>query len=180
MKILVTYASHYGSAKRYAEWIAETLHCEARNAKTVICGTLEAYDCIIHGGGLYAGGLNGMKMIRKNEEVLSQKHLILFSCGIADPGKPENVAHIEEGICRALPVSLRESRQFHFRGGINYPKLNWIHRCMMAMLISAMRKKEYDSLGEEHKMMLDTYGKRIDFSDRESIAPLICYVGSLK
>ena len=52
-------------------------------------------DVIIHGGGLYAGGLCGINTIVKHFDVISDKQIILFSCGLADPEDPENVAHIE-------------------------------------------------------------------------------------
>lgn len=70
-------------------------------------------------------------------------------------------------------------RQFHFRGGIDYPRLSLVHRLMMAMLCSAMRKKGYDDLRSEDRLMLDTYGKQIDFSERSTIGPLVEYVKGL-
>ena len=81
-------------------------------------------DVIIHGGGLYAGGLCGINTIVKHFDVISVKQIILFSCGLADPEDPENVAHIESGLEKVLTPEMREKvRPFHLRGGIDYSRL---------------------------------------------------------
>lgn len=177
MNCLVTYASKYGSAKRYAQWIAEALHCDILEVRQADRAALEKYDVVIHGGGLYAGGLNGLKAITKHFDVLAGKTIILFSCGLADPEDPENVAHIEAGIAKSLaPEMARQIRQFHFRGGIDYGKLGPVHKAMMAMLRQTMVKKGRENLRAEDRLMLDTYGTVVDFTNRDSIAPLVDYV----
>ena len=65
-KTIVIYTSKYGSAKQYAEWIAEALSCEAKEAKTVKRAELDDYDTIIYGGGVHAGGIEGWDSFRKN------------------------------------------------------------------------------------------------------------------
>ena len=180
MRILVTYASKYGTTKRYAQWIAEDLACDFRDSREVNAELLKSYDILIHGGGLYAGGLSGIQTIVKNYDAISNKRIILFSCGLADPEDPENVAHIEAGLEKVLTPEMREKiRQFHLRGGIDYSRLGLTHKAMMAMLRRVMLKKGYDNLRSEDQMMLDTYGGTVDFTNRESLAPLLSYVRSL-
>ena len=180
MRILVTYASKYGTTKRYAQWIAEDLACDLRDSREVNAELLKSYDIFIHGGGLYAGGLSGIQTIVKNYDAISNKRIILFSCGLADPEDPENVAHIEAGLEKVLTPEMREKiRQFHLRGGIDYSRLGLTHKAMMAMLRTVMLKKGYDNLRSEDQMMLDTYGGTVDFTNRESLAPLLSYVRSL-
>lgn len=180
MRILVTYASKYGTTKRYAQWIAEDLACDLRDSREVNAELLKSYDILIHGGGLYAGGLCGINAIVKNFEAIADKHIILFSCGLADPEDPENVAHIEAGLEKVLTPEMREKiRQFHLWGGIDYSRLGLTHKAMMAMLRTVMLKKGYDNLRSEDQMMLDTYGGTVDFTNRESLAPLLSYVRSL-
>lgn len=181
MNILVTYGSKYGHTEQYARWIAEALDCGCRPAGAVGREELKRCDVLIHGGGLYAGGILGISVLTKNFEILRDKHLVLFSCGLADPDDPENVTHIETGLARVLTPQMQANiRQFHLRGGIDYPRLGLVHRTMMAMLCAAMRKKGYDDLRSEDRLMLDTYGKRIDFSDKGTISPLVEYVKGLK
>lgn len=180
MKCLVTYASKYGSTKKYAQWIAEELACDLRDSKDVNGALLAQYDVIIHGGGLYAGGLSGIHTIAKNFDVISGKEIILFSCGLADPQDPENVAHIEAGLAKVLtPEMSGKIKQFHLRGGIHYAELGPIHKAMMAMLRKTMLQKGYDNLRPEDQLMLDTYGQVVDFTDKDTIQPLLDYVRSL-
>ena len=180
MNILVSSGSKYGTTKRYAQWIAEELACDLADSRELTPERLKPYDVIIHGGGLYAGGLCGINTIVKHFDVISGKQIILFSCGLADPEDPENVAHIESGLEKVLTPEMREKiRQFHLRGGIDYSRLGLTHKAMMAMLRRVMLKKGYDNLRSEDQMMLDTYGGTVDFTNRESLAPLLNYVRSL-
>jgi hypothetical protein len=69
---------------------------------------------------------------------------------------------------------------FHFRGGIDYSNLNVIHKGMMAMLKRMVAKKAEGEKTEEDRQMLETYGKKVDFKDRNSIEPLVEYVVKLE
>lgn len=177
MKYIVIYSSKYGSAKKYAQWVGEALFCEVKDIKEVHSDTLQKYDVIIHGGSLYAGGVSGMKQLIKLYPAIRDKKLILFTCGLADPTSPQNVTHIENSVAKAIPKDMYDNmKQFHFRGGIDYSKLSLIHRAMVWMLCKTIRKRGYNNLSEDDKLMLDTYGKKIDFSDRSTIQELVDYV----
>lgn len=180
MNILVTYASKYGYTQQYAQWIADALSCDICDCKHVTQAQLQNCDILIHGGGLYAGGLSGIRTITKNWDILSSKHVILFSCGVADPEGPANAAHIEAGIARSLtPDMVEKIHQFHLRGGIGYSRLSFIHRAMMGMLRKGLLKKGYDNLRGEDKLIIDTYGQTLDFKNQETIEPLVAYVKGL-
>lgn len=74
---------------------------------------------------------------------------------------------------------MRESiKFFHFRGGIDYKKLGIVHKSMMAMLKSVVAKKSLDELSDYDKELLDTYGKKVDFTDKEMIKPLLIFLES--
>jgi menaquinone-dependent protoporphyrinogen IX oxidase len=47
MKILVTYATRYGSTREYAEWIAADLGADIRPQEAVRAADLGAYDVIV-------------------------------------------------------------------------------------------------------------------------------------
>lgn len=177
MNCLVTYASTYGSTKRYAQWIAEELSCDILESKKATPARLAQYDVIIHGGGLYAGSLNGVNLLAKNYSTLADKTLVLFSCGFGDPTDPDNISQIRTGLSKSLtPEMLEHIQLFHFRGGIDYPNLNLVHKGMMAMLKKMMLSKGYENLRPEDRDMLDSYGTYIDYVDRAAIQPLIDYV----
>ncbi|BBF45110.1 hypothetical protein lbkm_3869 [Lachnospiraceae bacterium KM106-2] len=177
--IAVIYESKYGATRKYAEWIAQELACDFYERKTVKVRDLDVYDTIIYGGGLYAGGVSGIDLITKNFSLLKNKNLILFTCGLADPTDQQNTDHIKESLKKVLTTEMQEKiKVFHLRGAIDYSKLNLVHKAMMAMLHKVMKKKDYDSLRQEDKDMLATYGKVVDFTDKETIQPIIDYVTS--
>lgn len=78
--IAVVYQSHYGTTKKYAEWIAQALDADLLNRKKVSVSELSQYGMIIYGGGLYAGGLLGIDLVSKSKF----KHLVVFTVGLAD------------------------------------------------------------------------------------------------
>lgn len=175
--IIVIYESKYGYTKRYAEWIAEALSCPVLEKKSVTTSDLEKADTIIYGGGLYAGGVSGIKLLTENWNLLSNKKIALFTCGLANPKEPENVTNIRNGIRKALsPEMFEKITFFHFYGGIDYSRLGFIHKSMMAMLRKMLLKKDESELTYEDKGLLDTYGGVVDFTDKESIRPLIEWV----
>lgn len=176
-KTVVIFESKYGSTKQYANWIAETLSCPLSERKAFRPQDFAQYETIIYGGGLYAGGVSGINLLIQNWNLICRKRIVLFTCGIADPNDPENVSHIRSSLSKSLPPEMMERIHiFHLRGGINYPRLSLVHRAMMFMLRKMMLKKRLDSLRQEDRLFLDTYGKSIDFTNQESIQPLINFV----
>lgn len=81
MKTVVIYKSKTGFTKKYAEWIAEELSADIFNASKVNVNTLNKYDTIIYGGSLYAVGIIGVGLIKKNINKLKDKRLVVFATG---------------------------------------------------------------------------------------------------
>ncbi|HJB04447.1 MAG TPA: flavodoxin domain-containing protein, partial [Candidatus Merdibacter merdigallinarum] len=63
MKKLIVYGSHYGSTQHYAQKFAELTDLPVVSYKEL--PDLTEYDLIIHFGGLYAGGVLGLKKTLK-------------------------------------------------------------------------------------------------------------------
>lgn len=176
-KVVTVYKSKYGSTKKYAEWISERLQCDLFEASKINKATLQKYDIIIFGGGLYAGGINGISIITKNDESLNNKKRIVFTVGLANPENKEQYLPI---LNKSFTLEMQKNIQFfHFRGGIDYRKLNLIHKSMMAMLKTTVARKSENELSDEDKMLLETYGGTVDFTEKTAIAPLITYVNKL-
>ncbi len=179
-KIVVIYESKYGSTRCYAQWIAEELTCSLFERKDFNPKDFTKYDVIIYGGGLYAGGVSGIKFITQNWKLLKNKQVVLYTCGLAEPEDTDNLSTIRKSLSKILsPEILEQIRLFHLRGGIDYSRLSFTHKAMMSMLRRMLLKKNPDSLSEENKQLLETYGKCINFTNRESIWPLTQYVLSL-
>ncbi|MEA4972711.1 MAG: flavodoxin domain-containing protein [Candidatus Metalachnospira sp.] len=177
MNTIVVYSSKYGSTKKYAEWIADELKCDLKDKKDITIDELLKYDAIVYGGGLYAGGVNGIDIFTKQFDKLKNKKLILFTCGISDPKLEENVNNIRKNISKSFNDEMMEKiKIFHLRGSMDYSKLSLKHSMMMKMLKAMILKKDKSELSEEDKQIIDTYGTVIDFTDKETIKPIIEYL----
>lgn len=168
-KIAIVYSSRYGTTKRYARWLSEELQCDIFDIRKLSTLNISHYDCIIFGAALYAGGISKIKTILK----LKPKNLIIFTVGLANPETTDYSKIIQNN----LPAEIRNScKIFHLRGGINYRKLSFLDRIMMAMMKRSIARKKIASLAADDQLFLETYGKEIDFSDRKSLKPIIEYV----
>lgn len=174
---VVIYESKYGHTKCYAEWIANTLSCPIFERKKFQPQNFSDYDTIIYGGGLYAGGVSGIKLLTQNYPQLAKKRVVLFTCGLASTDNPANADHIRQALSQVLsPDMMKHFSIFHLRGGIDYSKLSFLHKIMMRMMYKMLSKKDASELTEEDNGFLETYGKSVDFSDKNTIAPIIDYV----
>ena len=176
VKTLVLYFSKYGTTRKYAELISDELGCEIFSINNFKQNNISNYNTIIIGSGLYAGKIRGIDIIVKNYEILKDKKLVLFTCGLADYSKIENINSIYKRIKKEFPEKIIENMKiFYLRGGINYKKLTLKHRIMMWLMKRMILKKGIDKLNEENKEFINTYGKVLDFIDKNSITEIIKY-----
>ncbi len=170
MNTLIIYGSHYGTTKRYAEKFAEMTSFPIINYEDV--KTLNGYEQIIYFGALYAGGIKGIKKIIK--KLSSKQKLIIVTVGLADVTNKENIVNIRNSIKKQIPENiLKTSSIFHLRGGIDYSKLNFIHRTMMKVVYRSLKNKPIETLTQEDKGMIETYNKKVDFVDYNSLKQIL-------
>jgi len=175
-KVLIMYFSKYGTTKKYAQWIAEELNGDIFDIKNVNQDILVNYDTIILGSALYAGNIEGLNIIINNYEKIKGKKIAMYTCGVADYSKAENINAIKERISNILPENIMTHiKIFYLRGGINYKKLSLLHKIMMWMVKNMIMKKTPDQLNEENKEFLETYGKTADFTNKDNINEIINY-----
>lgn len=147
MNSVIIYGSHYGTTKRYAEKFSEVTKILVANYKKI--KNLSEYNLIIHFGGLYAGGVKGLK----------------------------NTDSIRKSISRQVPENiLKNTAVFHLRGGIDYEKLNFKHRTMMTLLYNKAKNLPEDKKTAEVRAMIDTYNSKVDFVDYSSLNQIMDYV----
>jgi len=176
-KVLIIYFSKYGTTKQYAEWIATELNGDIfiiNNFKQI---DLSKYHTIILGSGLYAGSIQGIDLLIQNYEVIKDKKLVIFTCGLADYSKPKNINSIFKRIENVMPKEILQNiKIFYLRGGINYKKLSLIHKIMMWMMKTMIRKNKIENDDkEEYQEFMETYGKIVDFTNKKNINELTTY-----
>lgn len=173
-KIVVVYQSKYGTTEKYANWIAGALSADLFEKKELSAEKLCQYDVVVYGGGLYAGGILGASLVSKSKIA----HLVLFTVGLANP----NTTDYTEIISRSFSEKVSQpDAVFHFRGGIDYKKLNALDRLFMYFQKKIVEKKiknEDEESGEGNEL-LETYGNAIDFTSEQSIESLIDYVKNI-
>jgi menaquinone-dependent protoporphyrinogen IX oxidase len=167
---IIIYGSRYGSARRYAERLAELTGLDVVDHKEA--KEIGGYDRIVYIGSLYAGGVTGLK--QTVSKMPPQQELIVATVGLADPTDATNVAHIRQSIKSQIPAHFYdESRLFHLRGAIDYTKLNLKYRLMMSLLAKKVAKLPEEQQNAETRAMLETYGKQVDFVDFSSLQPIV-------
>jgi len=173
---IVLYFSKYGSTKKYAGWIAEELKGDICDIKDARPNQLHEYDTIVLGSALYAGRIKGLHLLVDNYEKIKDKKIIVFTCGVADYRKAENCDSIYKRLEEAIPKNILDSiKVFYLRGSIDYKKLSFIYKIMMGMVRNMVLKKGAGNLNEENKEFLETFGKTVDFTDRNSIKGIVDY-----
>ena len=170
--IAVIYKSKYGSAKQYAEWIAEALNAQAFDSSSINLSKLSDYDIVIYGGGLYAGRINGVKPITK----ANCKQLVLFTVGL-EHTTAEDCSEILAKSFTAEQLSVIKA--FHFPGSLDYEKMGLIHKGMMAIVKKEADKKPIAERNKFDNFVIETYGKSVNYVDRSEITTLVEYVRGL-
>jgi len=162
MQTLITYGSQYGSTKQYAESFATLTGFPVLPYSEV--QTAVACDCLIHFGALYAGGVLGLKHI---VSLLPEgARLVIVTVGLADVQDTENIKNIKRSIQSQVSEDvLKRTDIFHLRGAIDYDRLNFKHRTMMALLYAKARRLPEEKKNAETRAMIETYGKKVSFVD---------------
>jgi menaquinone-dependent protoporphyrinogen IX oxidase len=173
MKTVVIYKSETGFTKKYADWIAEELSADIFNFSKGTTIMLTVYDTIIYGGNLSAGGINGVKYITKNLDILKDKKVVVFATG-ASPFREEVLSEV---IDKNFTTEEQKHIQFFYlRGGFDYSKLKPFNKVLMTLLKWKMKMKK--ELTPDERGMLACYDKPVDFTRKKNIDKIITYVNS--
>ena len=166
MKGLILYGTVYGSTERYARELSRRTGWEAASYDRI--KTLAGYDIVVHMGGLYAGGIKGLKTTLRH--LPDTARLIVVTVGLADPDIPENGRNLKNALERQLPESVRSrTRRFHLRGAIDYEKLHLSHKMMMGMLVRSIQSKPAEQWSDEDLLIVQTYNQKVDFVNLEAL-----------
>ena len=168
-KTAVIYKSKYGATKQYAIWIAEELNASLFEASGIKPSQLADYDVVVYGGGLYADGINGVKLVTENP----CKALAVFSVGLKDPA----TADFSDVLAKNFKGEhLSKIKVFHLRGGADFKSLSFLHKGIVAMLKKVAGKKPPAERTSEEQAAIAIADEKVDFTDKASILPLVEYV----
>ena len=159
---IIIYSSKTGFSRRYAQWLAEELNCQAlpfRDRKDI---SLSAYRTTILVGGLYAGQMSGLKWLKKQLPTLAGKRVAVIAVGCAPMGNPTLPESMEK-----LFGDTPQIKGFYCQGGLDYGHMSAVHRAMMAALRAVLKKQG------NRQEMLDGISHSFDGAKREYLAPIV-------
>jgi menaquinone-dependent protoporphyrinogen IX oxidase len=137
--------------------------------------TLTKYDTIIYGGSLYAVGISGVNLIRKNINKFKDKKVVVFATG-ASPSRDEVITEV---IDKNFTVEQQKYiKFFYLRGGFNYSKLNIFDKFLMTLLKWKIKNKKQEELSSDEIAMLAIYDKPVDFTEKKNIDRIMTYVNT--
>lgn len=172
MNEIIIYGSYYGTTKKYAEELSVKTGIKACSYKDI--KDINVYKTIIYLGGLYAGGVEGMKKTLKDLTDISNKKIIIATVGLADPNDKGNIDQIKSKMRSQISPDIYEKAEiFHLRGGIDYSKLSFLHKTMMNMVYKKALSVPEEEKTAEIRAMIETYNKQVDFVDLNSLDPII-------
>jgi menaquinone-dependent protoporphyrinogen IX oxidase len=173
-KIVVIYKSTYGTVKSYAEWIAKELKADLLDQSEAKQSTMQRYDTIIYGGGIYAGSIAGVDLISKNYAKLFGKLLVVFSVGFTPQTRRDILIKI---LSKSFDNIQQQGIQFyHFPGRVDYKQLHMLHRIALAGKKFTISGKDEQELTEENVKFLQSYGKSPETLSLDLTLPLIEFV----
>lgn len=174
MKTIVIYRSKYGYTKNYAQWIKEALQCELAEGAAVSPEDLQRYDTIIYGGGLYAVGIHGVRLLTGNYAALQGKNIIVWATG-SNPGRQEDLEQVWAH--NFTPEQREHIKTFYLRGGFDYTRLRGGDKLLMNMM--KIKLEHTKNRTEDEEGLLRAYGLAENHCDPAAIKPLVHYVRAL-
>lgn len=167
-KTAIVYRSKSGFTEKYARWIAEAVDGDLLDGRNIKAEELAKYSTIVYGGGLYAVGINGLKLITDHMDLLKGKKIIVFGV-CASPCRPEIVEEVKN---KNLTAEQQEVIEFYLlRGGFDKKKLTFVDKILMQILkISLKNKKE---LTPDERGMLNAYTTPVDFTSKKLVDPIV-------
>lgn len=170
MNSIILYGSEYGTTLRYAEKMSRLTSIPALSYESV--RDFSGYNLVVYFGGLYAGGVKGLKHTVK--QLSADTKLILATVGLADVTDEENLRNIRRSVRKQLPERLWENTSlFHLRGGIDYSRLSFTHKTMMTLLYNKAKRLPEEKKTAEVRAMIETFNTKVDFVDLDALSPIV-------
>lgn len=178
MKTVVIYTSKYGSTKKYAKWLSESLECPAMRLQDVSREKLSEYDTIIYGGGLYASQINGFKKFLSLLGSTENKKLMLYTVGMTSP---DNTEFYKDVVKQNISTELISKIEvFFLQGDVLFSKMSAFDKFIMKMPRAMAKKKPVSQRKAEDIALVDNFGKDSFFADKAQIEPLLQSLNSEK
>lgn len=161
-KTVIIYRSKTGFSRRYAQWLAEDLQCQAVDYRERNRLRLPEYGTIILAGGLYAGQMAGLGWLKKQLPGLAGRRIAALAVGCAPAATPDLPESMDK-----LFGSTPQIKGFYCQGGLDYEHMGAVDRTMMAALRMMLKAQK------NQQEMLDGISRSFDGTKREYLEPAV-------
>lgn len=171
MKTVIIYHSQTGFTERYAKWLAEATGADCLTLAAARKTPLDAYEAIVFGSWMCAGGISKLGWFRENLPRWTGKRLAVFCVG----GSPMESPDVPIALARSCGGAAWEGvRAFYCPGGICYEKMSLPSRMAMKAFAAGVRGKKDKTDAE--RVMAEMLSASYDLSDRRCLAPILAYL----
>ncbi len=187
---LVIFKSKYGAAEQYARWIAEELQCPVLELGQVEKTDIEKNSNIIFGGGVHAGGIEGIDKFIK----LTRKHFKNWFYGAHDKNadyQPDLYRPTKNMVIFAVGIGLKDQDYVKDLRYVNFDK-KWLRqvecytldgrydpekvkggdRAVIGLTLK-MLEEEGQAMTEAQKLLKERIENGCDLMDRSQIKPIV-------
>lgn len=166
---IVFYRSKYGSAEKYARWLAEATGFPCQDVKGAKAGQLAGAGTVALCGGVYASGIAGLGFLKKNAQALAGKKVLVLAVG-ASPYDEKALAQLRD---HNFKNGLQSAALFYARGAWDESAMGFGDRMLCKMLQKAVGKQDPATLEPWAQALLAAVGQKCDWTDRKYLAPLL-------
>ena len=181
-KILVIYKSKYGSTKKYVDMLKAELENRDEGRGKSVCdivaveqfdkALLENYNTVIVAGAVYASGISGLNVLKKNWDVMKDKKTAVFCVG-ASPYDEKAIREVKDN---NLKGELKDIPLFYGRGAWDESRMTFKDRTLCRLLQKMVAKQNPEECEPWIKALLSAVGQKCDWTDRKYLLPLFEYI----
>ncbi len=168
-KTVVIYKSKYGSTEQYARWIAEELKCDLVRAEDFKAKSFSQYDNIIFGGGLQAGGIKGLELIKKNWKDIKDKKIVIFAVGLSVDDKDNRMQvrdiNLDKPELKGLTI-------YYCKGAYHPEQVKGLDKGIMKVCLRMLEGNRYTGTDAQKQLYKDM-SEGADYVDKKYITPIV-------
>jgi len=170
MKGIIIYKSKYGATRKYAHWLAKKTGFQCIEMDKVSLKTVQQYDTVIFGGGVYASGVPGFSFLRKHIDQLAGKKILTFCCGAS----PFDQKFFDEVTAKIFTDKLAGIPCFYCRGAFDMKNMTFKDRTLCRMLRKMLAGKDPSTYEVwEEAIMSVSEDEAGDWTDPKYLEPIL-------
>lgn len=165
-KTAIIYTSKYGATEKYAQWLAEETGADLYKSD-VNPSVLKGYERIVFGGGIHAGGIEGMAIYRRIFKAMPEKDYVAFAVGLM-------LGDEERRECREINFrkAMTDIPCFFLHGAYDPGKVKGFDRHLMKFVKKCVASKSENEKTPGDYELLDALENGADFVERSAIIPM--------